>query len=291
MTQYAPGDVVNGHRLNETGTEWVPVDPAFGLGTTPPPPAKKGMSTGKKIGLGVGGGFLALIALGAVVGETESTTTQETAASAAAPAEDETTAVEDEGQEAADTTTEQEASAATADEVEMVEEPVAVEEAEVSSEYGTYPADQADFVARVEAGRDDIESASTDLKESAALRQRDRDLAAILGSGLSVKGWVGTISEVGANGEGKAYVEVEIASNTRVGTWNNAFSDILDDTLIPENSRMFDSLLELEEGDQVVFSGKFFRGSDTALEGKNMTETFYGHDPKFLFKFTSIKAA
>lgn len=286
MIQYAPGDVVHGHRLNETGTEWVPVDPAFGLGTPPPATAQKGMSTGKKIGLGIGGGFLALIALGAVVGEPETTTMQEAAASAAPLAEGETTVVEDEGRESADTATEQEGSAAVA---EAVEDTVA--EAEVSSAYGTYPADQADFIARVEAARNEIESASTDLQESAALRQRDRDLAALLGSGLAVEGWVGTISEVGANGEGKAYVEVEIASNTRVGTWNNAFSDVFDNTLIAEDSPMFDNLLELEEGDQVVFSGSFFRGSDTALEGKNVTETFYGYDPKFLFTFTSIQAA
>lgn len=48
--------------------------------------------------------------------------------------------------------------------------------------------------------------------------------------------------------------------------------------------------LEMDKGDQVVFSGKFFRGSDTALKGTNITDTFYGFDPKFLFKFSAVKA-
>jgi hypothetical protein len=76
VTTYYPGDVVNGHRLNETGTAWIPVDPypTGGFPAPPAPPApKRGMSMGKKIGLGVGGGFLALAAVGTVLPDTDST--------------------------------------------------------------------------------------------------------------------------------------------------------------------------------------------------------------------------
>ncbi len=288
MNQYQPGAVVNGHQLNETGTEWVPLNDGVVPGApTPPPTGKKPMSRGKKIGIGVGGTFLGLVLLGSVLPDPEAAP-----ASAAPESAPTASASPTEEPEVTSTPTTPEASETTAAEVPPAETAAPVQENdELSSEYGTYPTDQAKFVRTVADSREEIDNASNDLKRSAALRERDRELAKIVGSDLAVKNWVGKVTDVGANGEGKAYVEIEIAENVRVKTWNNAFSDIGDSTLIPESSPMFDSLLNLEEGDTVVFSGKFFGGSDTALYGTNMTETFYGIDPQFLFKFSSIKAA
>lgn len=68
MTTYSPGDIVNGHQLNESGTEWVPLA-QYSAGYPQPdvPPASgKGRSLGKKIGLGVGAGFLGLLVIGAL---------------------------------------------------------------------------------------------------------------------------------------------------------------------------------------------------------------------------------
>lgn len=252
------------------GTEWV----ATATHQARPPVTNAGgggKNVAKWVGIGVGVlfvAFMALAALGALVGEPVATD---------ATGEPVATAPEQPDEEAAAA----EAAAA---------EKAAAEEAAAQTPYGVYPSDQKKFVTTVENARDEIEATDNDLKQSAALRQRDRNLAAILGSGLGAENWVGTISDVGANGEGKAYVDIEIADNVRVVTWNNFLSDIGDDTLIPESSKMFDNLLELEVGDRVVFSGKFFRGSDTALKGTNLTDTFYGYDPKFLFKFSAIKA-
>lgn len=65
---YRPGDVVNGHRLNEDGTAWVPVEPV----AAPPPsgfeatPATVGggMSTGAKVG--IAGAVIAVLGVGVV---------------------------------------------------------------------------------------------------------------------------------------------------------------------------------------------------------------------------------
>lgn len=68
--RYQPGDVVNGYRLNEDGTAWVPVASAAAV---PPPPSgfepsqhtpHSGMSTGAKVGIGVA--VIGLLGVGVV---------------------------------------------------------------------------------------------------------------------------------------------------------------------------------------------------------------------------------
>ena len=121
------------------------------------------------------------------------------------------------------------------------------------------------------------------------LRKRDKDLCKILSSN-SAKNWVGVLTEVGANGEGKAYVEIELAEDVRVKTWNNAFSDLSDNTLIPTSVSFFDRLVALTEDTKVVWSGKFLSDSDSCLKKANLTDVFYGIDPQFVVRFSDIKA-
>ena len=44
--------------------------------------------------------------------------------------------------------------------------------------------------------------------------------------------WVGNVSRVSSNSEGKGVLNIEIASGVQVKTWNNALSDSFDNTLI-----------------------------------------------------------
>ena len=104
-------------------------------------------------------------------------------------------------------------------------------ETEEYSEYGIYSDEQKEFIEIVEQATSVIRDAETELQESVALRKRDDDLCALLGDRTAMN-WTGKITEVGANGEGKAHVEIELADNIRVKTWNNALSDIGDNTLI-----------------------------------------------------------
>jgi hypothetical protein len=168
---------------------------------------------------------------------------------------------------------------------EKAAEPVAEEPA--VGEYGNYPAAQAKFIKVIEVARDTIDAAETDLQESVALRTRDKDLCAILGN-YKATNWTGIIDNVGANGEGKAYVEIKIADNVKVKTWNNAFSDLNDGTLIPETSKFFNSLVALKKGDLVTFSATFLRGDNFCLKKANLTQTFYAIDPGFIVRFTNV---
>jgi hypothetical protein len=169
---------------------------------------------------------------------------------------------------------------------EPVEEEPAKEEP-AGGEFGNYPPAQLKFINVIEEARNTIDAAETDLQESVALRKRDKDLCAILGN-YTASNWTGVIDNVGANGEGKAYVEIKIADNAKIKTWNNAFSDLNDGTLIPETSKFFDRLVALKKGDPVTFSATFLRGDNFCLKKANLTQTFYAIDPGFIVRFTNI---
>jgi hypothetical protein len=156
------------------------------------------------------------------------------------------------------------------------------------SDYGLYPQSQADFISLVEKAREDLDDAETDLQESVIVRGRDKALCGVLSSRVANK-WVGEVKNVGANGEGKAYLEIEIANDIRVQTWNNALSDIFDNTLIPTSSKFFDRLVAMQKGDLVYWSAKFLSDSNSCLKGANLTEYFYGKDPKFIVDFKDVK--
>lgn len=165
------------------------------------------------------------------------------------------------------------------------EEPVEAEPA--GGEFGNYPADQAAFVKIVEEAKGTIDAAETDLQESVALRARDKQLCALL-TGNKATNWTGIVNNVGANGEGKAYVYIEIADKVKVMTWNNSFSDISDDTLIPTSSKFFDKLVAMKKGDLVTFSATLLKSSNSCLKKGNLTEFFYGQRPEFIARFSDV---
>lgn len=162
-------------------------------------------------------------------------------------------------------------------------------ETEEYSEYGIYSDEQKEFIEIVEQATSVIRDAETELQESVALRKRDDDLCALLGDRTAIN-WTGKITEVGANGEGKAHVEIELADNVRVKTWNNALSDIGDNTLISPSSSFFNNLVSMSEDTIVTWSGKFLSGNDFCLKKANLTNIFYASDPQFIVKFSNIKA-
>lgn len=163
--------------------------------------------------------------------------------------------------------------------------PVEIEPA--GGEFGNYPSAQKKFVKVIEEARDVIDAAETDLQESVALRGRDKQLCALLTGNRAVD-WTGIIKNIGANGEGKAYVDIEIAERVQIKTWNNAFSDIRDDTLIPPSSKFFDDLVAMTKGDLVTFSATLLKSSNSCLKKGNLTEFFYGKNPEFIVKFSDI---
>ena len=113
-------------------------------------------------------------------------------------------------------------------------------------------------------------------------------MCAALDETLAAAGWVGVVERVETVlGGDSGVLSVEVAEDVTVGTWNNAFSDAGDDTLIEPGSELWSQVADLDAGDQVLFTGNFVDGDDCISESSlmdvNGVET-----PAFGFKFRSV---
>jgi hypothetical protein len=150
------------------------------------------------------------------------------------------------------------------------------------------PADEQKFISIIKAVADKIESTSSSLKEAKYRSARDASACAALTDNGARK-WVGTVTDIGANGDGYGYISVKIAEGITVQTWNNAFSDFQDNTLVKPSKPFFDRMTNLEEGDKIYFAGTFLSDDNSCLKGTNITKTFYGLTPQFLMRFSNIR--
>jgi hypothetical protein len=151
------------------------------------------------------------------------------------------------------------------------------------------PALQKRFLAAVTSAQDKAEAADNDLQLGAALSTRNKAICSMVGRG-AVRGWVGEVSTLDANGDGKGILEIKLADDVEVGTWNNFLSDAVDETLI-EPGPLFDKIIALEEGQRVRFSGELVEelGGDPCINDSRMT--LYGKvsDPFFIFRFSDVR--
>lgn len=150
------------------------------------------------------------------------------------------------------------------------------------------PQIQAKFIEAVSAAQKKSKDADNDMQRGSAKSERDKNVCALIKS-MKVKDWTGTITKITSNSDGKGVIEVEIAKNITVKTWNNALSDIGDDTLIEPGTKFFDFVASLKKGTQIQFSGNFFRGnSGDCLKESSMSLRGKLEDPEFIFRFSEI---
>lgn len=124
--------------------------------------------------------------------------------------------------------------------------------------------------------------ANNQLKKSALVPQFERAIHEALLSDKDM-GFVGIVEDLSTTTEGKASFSIRLLdSDVRVGTWNNEFSDVADNTLIPQNSSLYKMLSDLQMGNMVRIFGSFGREKSVTEQGK-MT------DPEFLFRFKSVE--
>lgn len=153
------------------------------------------------------------------------------------------------------------------------------------------PAAQQAMTEAVEQGRADAESAETDLQRANVLNVRSDALCSAIPDG-AVQEWVGTVVTVDANGEGKAVVVVSIEEDIEIGTWNNALSDVSDNTLIEQGDPLYDAALALAPGDTVTFSGTLksgTEGNDECYYASNMTEVMSIDSPDYIINFSDLQ--
>lgn len=168
---------------------------------------------------------------------------------------------------------------------EPAEEPV-VEEAPAAD----VPAAQQAMSDAVAQGRTDAESAETDLQRANVLNVRSDAMCESVPDG-AVQNWIGTVVTVDANGEGKAVVVISIEEDIEIGTWNNALSDLTDNTLIEQGTELYASALSLAPGDTVTFSGTLktgTEGNDTCYYASNLTEVMSIDSPDYIINFSEL---
>jgi hypothetical protein len=100
--------------------------------------------------------------------------------------------------------------------------------------------------------------------------------------------WIGNVSDVSSNSEGKGVLDIEIASAVQARTWNSALSDIGDHTLIEPSSTAYKQALALRVGQAVSFSGQFVSSDVDCIRESSLTLHGSISEPDFVIRFSEV---
>jgi hypothetical protein len=152
----------------------------------------------------------------------------------------------------------------------------------------TLPPLEAKLVQITSEAQEASRVVENDMQRGGIKNKRDKDICALMKS-LAVQHWVGTVKTVDANSDGKGVLAIQIAEDVFVKTWNNALSDITDQTLIDPNTELFKVASSMQSGQSVNFSGRFFTGTEgDCIEESSLTLRGKLRQPEFIFKFSSV---
>ena len=133
------------------------------------------------------------------------------------------------------------------------------------------PADERALIAAAEKGRAAFETGANEMAKGAARPARARDICATFASSLRAVNWIGKVASLSSNGEGKGVLAVEISPGVHIKTFNNSFSDMSSNTLIQPGTGLHAKAVALSPGQQVVFSGTFFRSETDCINEVSLT--------------------
>jgi hypothetical protein len=148
------------------------------------------------------------------------------------------------------------------------------------------PPDEVALLATVAVARQQYSAAANDMAKGAARPARARALCAT--SSGNVNDWVGRVSTLGSNGDGKGIIGVEISHGVELKTWNNDVSDAFDHTLIDPSSSVFAAASQLHVDQMVRFSGSFRNSPTDCFEEASVTLDGSITEPAFIFGFSAV---
>ena len=152
------------------------------------------------------------------------------------------------------------------------------------------PDDQLRFLQIISKSKVTYRDAPNEIGEVASRDARRRDLESSFPSS-TVNGWVGRITEISTNMDGKGVLAISIGPDVTICTWNNAFSDLVSGTLIEKNSAVYQTLARLRVGNKVVVSGNFLRDNEDHFAEQSLTLAGSITEPAFTFDFLSVEPA
>jgi len=145
------------------------------------------------------------------------------------------------------------------------------------------------FISVVQEATQRYKSAENDMAKGGVRAWRKEAICRLLPS-LAVDSWNGEIYSLSSNSEGKGVVEIMIAPNIYMKTWNNSLSDSHDHTLIDPNSRVFQVLSGMKKGDHIRFSGSFSPSEADCVGEPSLTQNGSMSEPEFIFQFSAVSA-
>ncbi|WP_057466219.1 hypothetical protein [Pseudovibrio sp. POLY-S9] len=150
------------------------------------------------------------------------------------------------------------------------------------------PAEQTQFVTAVQNATASFRAAKNELAQGGTRSKRKENVCAVLSS-LEVNNWVGQLEQLTSNSDGLGVISIRLADGVTVKTWNNAFSDIGDDTLIDPSSPLFSQVAELSKNQRIRFSGRFFNSDLDCIKEPSISLRGSMTDPEYIMRFYSVE--
>jgi hypothetical protein len=138
-----------------------------------------------------------------------------------------------------------------------------------------------DFAAR-------YSQAPNEMAKGALRPQRAKAICSLMNRDVKVRGWVGEVKKMSSNNEGKGVIEISISPRVSVKTWNNAISDIGDQTLLEPGSLPHTQAVQLHPGQNIEFSGTFLLADKDCLRESSLTQRGSMSEPEWIFRFQTI---
>ncbi len=141
------------------------------------------------------------------------------------------------------------------------------------------------FVKEYKDGKNEVQ-------KSAVFRKKREYLVKAIPDG-KITNWIGEVDLIGTT-KGGDYANLEIESRVAgqkiaYKTWNNRLSDVMDNTMIPMNSPIYQKIGNLKQGDKVVFTAQMIKDKQDGFREGSMTEEGNMTDTEFIVKFVDIK--
>ena len=160
-------------------------------------------------------------------------------------------------------------------------------DAKPSAVVSNRPAQQADFIKIVQEGQTAAKGAENDMQRGGHLATRGKALCSLLQS-KKVANWTGWVDTVDSNSDGKGVLAIKVAKDIHLETWNNALSDITDETLLEPGSQIFNAASALKKRQEVKFSGEFITDETHCLGEQSLSLDGKISDPEFTFRFSEV---
>lgn len=153
----------------------------------------------------------------------------------------------------------------------------------------SYPDQEKSFIQVVEQAINSSKSSANEMQKGGVKADRTDALCSLL-KNKSVKNWVGKVYTVDSNSDGKGVLTIQLTRDISVKTWNNALSDISDNTLLTPRTPIFNAASNLKKGDYVTFSGRFISDTESCIRESSLGLSGGLEEPEFIFKFSDIAA-